>query len=412
MPAAECADNDKLQQALMARFGMTEEVFPEKFRGSTLLNEETCSQFVALLRNYLDRWVELAEAEKPYEALFELFLREQFLSVGAPSLELFLKERKDAGLADLVARVEEYVEAHDRAILRDAPHQTTRPLWTRLEPSGRRAVPQRLSRARVLRWKAAQKPTAPLKKSASACVEDGFDELKNRGEPPILSAGFIEETLAENRGLPVVEGFAGNRKVGVVRDTGCNTVIGNGCLVSEKNLTEAKSPVYLLDHSVLKLPEASIVVDTPYFSGRLKAKCIENLLYVLVLENVEGARPVNCPDPYWRKEAKLQASAPGNELERHHEKQAKGPLSQERGTAYMLESGDPMANHVVTRAQTRGATQLRKLKVTGYFPEVSRSELVQEQKGDPTLRICHNHVGRVVNSRGARAISFLSTTNT
>ncbi|KAH9371854.1 hypothetical protein HPB48_011418 [Haemaphysalis longicornis] len=201
---------------------------------------------------------------------------------------------------------------------------------------------------------------------------------RKRGGPPIVGAGFVGESPAENQGLLVVEGFVGGSKVRVLRDTGCNTVIG---------LTGAKLPVLILDRSLLLLPEASITVATPCFSGNLKAKCLGNSMYHLVLGNVEGARPVNCMDLHWDSDAtKVQALAPGNELEMHHKKQAKGPRPQERGTAYTLESGDATANPMVTRAQSRDAAPLRKPKTTGYIQKVCRSELLQEQKGSPTSR--------------------------
>lgn len=68
-----------------------------------------------------------------------------------------------------------------------------------------------------------------------------------------------------------MEGFIGERKVHVFRDTGYNTVIVKRCLVSDKDTTVAKSRVYLLNRSELMLPEAFNIVATPYFSGHLKA---------------------------------------------------------------------------------------------------------------------------------------------
>ncbi|KAH9365946.1 hypothetical protein HPB48_022215 [Haemaphysalis longicornis] len=99
---------------------------------------------------------------------------------------------------------------------------------------------------------------------------------QERRGAPNRRRGFVGESPAENQGLPEVEGFVGERKARVLRDTGCNTVIVKRCLVSDKDLIGAKSPAHLLDRSVLMLPEASITVATPYFSGRLKAKCLEN----------------------------------------------------------------------------------------------------------------------------------------
>lgn len=112
MSASECLDYNKLRQALMIRFRMTEEGFREKFRSASPRNEETCSQFVTRLQNFLDRWIELSDTKKEYADLFDLILKEQFLSNCATPLQMFLKEKKDTSFSETVARAEKYVEAH------------------------------------------------------------------------------------------------------------------------------------------------------------------------------------------------------------------------------------------------------------------------------------------------------------
>ncbi|KAH9378465.1 hypothetical protein HPB48_016222 [Haemaphysalis longicornis] len=108
---------------------------------------------------------------------------------------------------------------------------------------------------------------------------------------PIVGAALSQKAPGTDAGLPIVEGLIGGERVRVLRDTGCNTAIVKRCLVRDRDLTGTSSPVCLLDRSVLMLPEASIVVDTPYFTGRLRVKCLDSPLYDLVLGNVEGVRP-------------------------------------------------------------------------------------------------------------------------
>ncbi|KAH9378673.1 hypothetical protein HPB48_003192 [Haemaphysalis longicornis] len=262
------------------------------------------------------------------------------------------------------------------------PPRSTRPLATEdatgTEGKTCLALPLRLSRERVRRQGSA--PCAPasgtLRKAAAACcpIGGGSDEMfqvRHKGpqwlevqaggaaethgtskgirlnmcgvwvrraqecrRPPIVAASFVGESPAEIQCLPVVEEFVGERRVRVLRDTRCNTVIVNRCLVPDEDLTGAISPFRLLDRSVLMLPEACITVATPYFSGRLKAKCLVNSTYDLVFGNVEGARPVNCLDPHWDKEAKLHGSAPGNELDRHR------PRAEATGEGHRLYARD------------------------------------------------------------------------
>ncbi|KAH6947260.1 hypothetical protein HPB50_017840 [Hyalomma asiaticum] len=46
-------------------------------------------------------------------------------------------------------------------------------------------------------------------------------------------------------------------------------------------------------------PEAKIVVSTPYYTGSVVTKCLEEPLSDLVIENLPGARQVDNPDPEW-----------------------------------------------------------------------------------------------------------------
>lgn len=99
--------------------------------------------------------------------------------------------------------------------------------------------------------------------------------------------------------MPVVERRLGDLKITVSRDTGCNTVVVRRKMVHPEELNGKSSPVYLLDRTVRYVPEAEIMVRTPYFTGRVMANCVRNPLNDLVLGNVPMVRGVNDPDPKW-----------------------------------------------------------------------------------------------------------------
>ncbi|KAM7301206.1 uncharacterized protein ISCGN_016742 [Ixodes scapularis] len=344
MPTPDCTDYDKLRQALMLRFRMTGEGFREKFRSAAPMNGETCSQYCTRLRNFLDRWVELSQTTKDYEALFDLFLKERFLANCATPLELFLREKEDARLADMVARAEQYVEAHGWANFakRAAPKEKTEAASPRANEKP--GTPNQMVAARGLEakrcflcsrpghvaqncraaasnqspqqrscfkcgktghpsWKCWQgdstKPKETNRGSASACIEEGYVELRNGEKVPVVNTGLARKDLEMSEGLPVVTGLVEGERARVLRDTGCNTVIVRRGLVHDESLTGTKSLIYLLDRSVLMLPEAWVVVDTPYFKGRLRAKCMDDPIYDLILGNVEGVRRADDPDPNW-----------------------------------------------------------------------------------------------------------------
>ena len=94
LSSEEATDYDKLSDALLKRYQLTEEDFRKKFRSSKQDIGETAGQFVVRLSNYLSRWMELGKVTENYDGLRDLILREQFLSVSNRNLVLFLKERK------------------------------------------------------------------------------------------------------------------------------------------------------------------------------------------------------------------------------------------------------------------------------------------------------------------------------
>ncbi|KAH6940443.1 hypothetical protein HPB50_027593 [Hyalomma asiaticum] len=82
-------------------------------------------------------------------------------------------------------------------------------------------------------------------------------------------------------------------------DSGTNTVLVRKSLVNDEELTGEYSSVLLVDSSVRWLPEAKIVVSTPYYTGSVVAKCLEEPLYDLVIGNLPGVRQVDNPDLEW-----------------------------------------------------------------------------------------------------------------
>ena len=73
---------------------------------------ESAPQSALRLKNYLVRWIELADVEKTYDGLKDLLLRGQFISASPEDLALFLKERKPVNVKIMADLAEKYLEAH------------------------------------------------------------------------------------------------------------------------------------------------------------------------------------------------------------------------------------------------------------------------------------------------------------
>ncbi|PIK56830.1 hypothetical protein BSL78_06232 [Apostichopus japonicus] len=139
-------------------------------------------------------------------------------------------------------------------------------------------------------------------------------------EIPIVSAACEEPTDITEKILsdvkermPVVEGYLKGRKVSVLRDSGCSGVIVRRDLISNDQLTGVDQLCVLIDGTVRKIPEANVAVDTPFFTGSLKALCMKRPVYDLIIGNVPGVRGPENPDPDWSvKEVPSEQCEPHN----------------------------------------------------------------------------------------------------
>ncbi|MCG8078922.1 MAG: hypothetical protein JAY75_22120, partial [Candidatus Thiodiazotropha taylori] len=132
MPPAEANDFKCLKTALLKRYQLTEDGFRNKFRMSKPESGETVFQFVARLRRYFTRWVELTEINKDFQGLSDLLIREQFIGTCSENMRLFLRERVPQSVEDMTKLAEQYMEAHGGSITvtkrsQNIDRTTTRP---------------------------------------------------------------------------------------------------------------------------------------------------------------------------------------------------------------------------------------------------------------------------------------------
>ncbi|XP_064472919.1 uncharacterized protein LOC135387751 [Ornithodoros turicata] len=429
----DSADYDKVKLALLQRFRLTAEGFREKFRSGKPMEGETGTQFAARLSNLFDRWVDLSETKHDYVNLRNLLLTEQFIKGCQPKLAVFLRERKTESLTDLAKLADRYLEAQCQSSLGKnkneevevvgEPKRTTNVKQVRDREENRN--PRRCylcnkighvaseCRSRQGRhvgvtcytcgkaghtarqcWeKATAKPQASCivaprtekRNSADDCISEGYIELKNGVKLPVVNAFVSPKTLLQVEGMPVVTGKLGEHRVTVLRDTGSNTVIVRKMLVKEEDLTGEVGQVYLVDGTVRNLPEARISVKTPFFSGILTAKCMENPLYDVILGNVPGAREPSDPDPNWE-------SCEATDAERQQTQLA------------MDEETEELSAAVETRRQAKEKTQGRRERASLRVPEIHEwpaqpGEIAKEQQEDVTLKCCFDRVGQRLQCR-------------
>lgn len=113
LPASESKSYDVLKKALMKRYNLTEDGYRSKFRDSKPKINETASQYIARITNYLDKWVDLVKADHSYKGMHDFLIMDQFMQSIPKHMSVFIKERKPTGLDNFTTLANQYVEAHE-----------------------------------------------------------------------------------------------------------------------------------------------------------------------------------------------------------------------------------------------------------------------------------------------------------
>ena len=148
---------------------------------------------MARLRRYLTRWMELSTIEHSFDAVSDLMLREQFVSIRPQELALFLKERVPRTTEDTLKLAEQYVEAHGGSLVTNRSTRTTATAVNRPSQSTN-TQPQHSSQS--------SKPRSDRSKKCYICHKDGqfaSDYQKNRKNKTAAAAQEQEEQPPRRR---------------------------------------------------------------------------------------------------------------------------------------------------------------------------------------------------------------------
>ena len=178
---------------------------------------------------------------------------------------------------------------------------------------------------------------------------------------------------AADSNMPVTDGYVGDTKVRVLRDTGCSGAVVKSNLVSDNQLTGQYKSCILIDGTVRRFPVATIRVDTPFYTGKVSALCMKEPVYDLVLGNIDGVRHPSNPDIHWG-----ETQSASNEADPKETSAAVETRSQSKGRPFKLLKVDHPITDIVTPDQLmheqQEDTTLAKLR------EFERTHLVKECK--------------------------------
>ncbi|MCG8096943.1 MAG: DDE-type integrase/transposase/recombinase [Candidatus Thiodiazotropha endolucinida] len=370
----DAADYDKLKDALLKNFDMTERGFRKQFRYSRPEKSETFIQFSSRLRSYLEKWLKMAKIEKSFSAICDFMARDQFLESCNRELYVHLKPKQFGNLDEMAREADLFAEARGGVYScinkgqRDSrgAAQGKQDKVDSNKPSGRSDIKCSICGKGHLTIKCFKNPDrkqlysaevgdSGVKENFNTRVETQGSQVKNEntqnvgrgytrgrgnfrgsfrgrgknnstprgaahqvsfcqtevtrkgdeigsifenkvGDPLISDREECSKETREgvcyflNARLPTAQGLVNNKKVVVLRDTGCTGCVVRRSLVSDSQLIGKESNVTLIDESTQRYPLAMIDIDCPFFTGKTEALCMDDTLYDLVIGNIDGSK--------------------------------------------------------------------------------------------------------------------------
>ena len=103
--------------------------------------------------------------------------------------------------------------------------------------------------------------------------------------------------------------FVADNQVSILRDTGCTAVVIRSSLITPEQYTGETKRMIKIDNTVLHVPVAICVINTPFLSGQIEALCVVNPVCDLIIGNVEGVHECIDTSPQFPVESTISEIA-------------------------------------------------------------------------------------------------------
>ena len=341
---------------------------------------------MARLSRYFRRWVGLSGITKTYDGLEDFMVREQYLSTCGQDLAIFLRERIPKDTKEMTRLAEQYIEARGVEYGVDSKSTTAAAAVPARTPSYGERQCYICHRTNHIARDCFYREQHPRYNSNAGGEYSQSNRVFNAdSEKEQIGSSMIDEYMLgdtrmraeedSKKRMPVCEGLLNDRKVQVLRDTGCSSAAVKMSLIKKHQLTGNDVTCTLIDGTQRRFPLARIQVNTPYFTGEVEAMCIENPLYDLIIGNVPADS--NAHDP----EGILQ----GNAATTHsQEEQTKRPIKQLKV---------PAANLRKSNGRNNPAEQ-RNLNESNNKNPPNHRTLNGRKDGNPTNKVNVNERGK------------------
>src|SRR5215469_13673362 len=375
-------DYEKLKEALLKKYNLTENGYKKKFKESKPVNDEDTVQYIERIGTYLDKWIHLSRVEKTFEGVKELFIVDQFLQTCPDKLSIFLQEKNVKNIKEIVRDAEHHLNAHGYHLSNKSYGSMEKKRFFKKEEKDHYSQYERKGTYRSYNDSINNNVRCYICNDTKHIVKDcpqkynnykssnnnwrnsneGTYERKNnygnnqnhgnkvRGnvaittdanQPMIVQekshiacyvkndkkslcvGDDIKETHCQEKSrMPVRDGYVNQHQVKVLRDTGCNGIITRQKYVHDDQYTKEYGKLILADGSEIVASYAIVEIITPFLKGKVKALCLEKPAYDLLVGNVPNVKGnINMENEYMDEEKEKETLNDGKHEEITHTKE-------------------------------------------------------------------------------------------
>ena len=370
----EAGDYGKLKHALLQHFALTAEGFRKRFREAKQKDGESFAQFAARVSGYANRWVELSECNDSAEALLDLCVQEQLFACCTRELAIFIRERSPQNVQEFVKHAERFSEARGLNQKSQPTFRTDQTEVLRCHSCGKlgHIAPKCPAKMEVPPRYPPKQPAFGKAKTGGSCLtglcrDNSNSERESDKADAIRTAKLIcgHELLVLNSGyvvspenMPTCQSKVNGKFVTTLRDTGCNAIVIRRSLIEDSQMSGEFQPCVLLDGTMRRFPIAYVNVHTPYFSGNVKALCMNNPVYDLIIGNVTGVQMPDGVNEGTASEVGTAETRRGVDMETQTET---SQVNGEKDTEVITESDEPMTDSN-TQASIGASVETRWMK--------------------------------------------------
>jgi transposase InsO family protein len=301
MSDEDAEDYDKVKETLLQKFQLNAEAFRKKFRSAKRAPNESYKECVNRMSGYLNNWFKLSRRDETVEKVKDLLVEEQFLEIVPPGLAIHIRDRQPADSKALGEMAMKYEE--DRSGVRNAiPNGERGPRPNKMKAQGSQMTSHRSDGAAASENKA----TRDEKKFVVKCFKCGREGHKanrcqTRPSVSVVTKTEFESKKKKNRTdrkdeetkdcaeitrdstsshdklcddceakkfTRFSEGFVGNVKTRMYRDTGSDKIIVSSDLIPKEKYTgETWKGTFAQKSLKTEMPIAVIEIDCIFFKG-------------------------------------------------------------------------------------------------------------------------------------------------